>query len=231
MAKRIGPALPDLRFDVRDVPGHVVLDEVESLRDHFVGVTRAAGDIGDGEGGALPHVLVIDLGHGYLEAPAELGLEALEHGALALEGAHVRQVQLDGADRHPCDRHARASSPACYSDRATSSVVKASMMSPGCTPLIPSTPMPHSRPCSTSRTSSLKRLRELRTFSPSRVSPRLMRARAVRTIFLSTTMQPKIVPTLEIGKSCLTWARPCTVSRISGARRPESAALTSFRTS
>src|SRR6266702_3358998 len=210
MAKRIGPALPDLRFDVRDVPVHVVLDEVESLRDHFVGVTRAAGDIGDGEGGALPHVLVMDLGYGHLEAPAELVLEALEHVALALEGALVRQVQLHGAHRHPCDRHARASSPACYSDRATSSVVKASMMSPGCTPLIPSTPMPHSSPCSTSRTSSLKRLREL------------------RTIFPSTTTQPKIVPTLEIGKSCLTWARPCTVSRISGARRPESAALTSF---
>jgi hypothetical protein len=44
---------------------------------------------------------------GDLEALAELVLEALQDVALSLERAHVRQVQLDGADRHPRRRHAR----------------------------------------------------------------------------------------------------------------------------
>src|SRR6266511_3133947 len=67
--------------------------------------------------------------------------------------------------------------------------------------------------------------------SPRRVSPRLMRTRAVRMILPSMTEQPKIVPTLEMGKSCLICARPWTVSRISGASMPLSAALTSLMTS
>src|SRR3989442_1758094 len=73
------------------------------------------------------------------------------------------------------------------------------MMSPGWTPLTPSTPMPHSSPCRTSRTSSLKRLREAMVFSPSRVSPRLMRTRAVLMILPSITAQPKIFPISKVG--------------------------------
>src|SRR5215470_15439717 len=98
----------DLHLDVRHVTVHVVLDVVERLRDDLVGVARVAGDARDGEGGALPGVVVIDFGHGDLEALAQPILQALEDVTLALEGAHVRQVQLDGAHRHPGRRHANA---------------------------------------------------------------------------------------------------------------------------
>ena len=44
-------------------PVHVVLDEVHRLGDDLVGVPRVGGDVGDRERGALPDVLVVDLGH------------------------------------------------------------------------------------------------------------------------------------------------------------------------
>src|SRR6266542_2722279 len=217
----------DLHLEVRDVAIHVILEEVHRLGDHLVGVAGVAGHARQGQGGALPGVVVIDLGHRDLEAVPELFLEALQGVALPLQGPDIGQVQLHRTDRNARRRHVRRS----YSVRATSSVVKASMMSPGCTPLMPSTPIPHSRPCSTSRTSSLKRLSELTVLSPSTVSPRLIRTRAPRTILPSVTLEPKTVPTLVIGKSWRTWARPRRVSRISGASMPLSAAFTSLMAS
>ncbi len=85
------------------------VEAIERLGDDLVGVARIARDAGDGERGPLPGVVVVHFRDGDLEALAELVLEALQDVALALERAHVRQVQLDGADRHPRRRHARGS--------------------------------------------------------------------------------------------------------------------------
>src|SRR5262245_10460121 len=168
---------------VGDVAVHVVLDVVHGLRDHLVGVPGVTRDTGQGERRALPDVVMVHLGDRDLEAAAQRVLESLERVALAFERSHVGQVQLDGADRHPRARHR-------YKVRATSSVVKASMTSLGCTPLMPSMPIPHSRPWSTSRTSSLNRLSEDTVLSPRTVSPRLMRVFAPRTILPSVTAEP-----------------------------------------
>src|SRR5215471_7675019 len=104
--RRIGSQ--DFYLDVRYVAVHVVLDVIERLRDDLVGVARVAGDAGDGEGGTLPGVVVIHLGHGDLEALAQPILQTFEDVPLALQGTHVRQVQLDGTHRHPGRRHANA---------------------------------------------------------------------------------------------------------------------------
>jgi len=63
---------------------HIVLDVVERLGDHLVGVTRIAGDAGHGQGGPLPGVVMIHFRDGDLEALAEFGLEAPQDVALPL---------------------------------------------------------------------------------------------------------------------------------------------------
>jgi hypothetical protein len=48
---------------------------------------------------------VVDLGHGDLEAGPNLFLETLQDVALALQRVHVRQVQLNEAQRDARCRH------------------------------------------------------------------------------------------------------------------------------
>src|SRR5690348_8480933 len=95
----------DLHVDVGDPAVDVILDVVHGLGDHLVGVAGVTGHAGQGQGRALPHVVMIHLRDRDLEAPPQGVLEPLQRVPLALEGPDVRQVQLDGADRHPRPRH------------------------------------------------------------------------------------------------------------------------------
>src|SRR5438034_4498332 len=97
------------------------------------------------------------LRRGYVEAVVEAVLEALQDVALVLERVTRREMQFPRHDPHD---HAGVS------ERATSSIRYASIRSPTFKSLKFSTPMPHSNPSRTSRTSSLKRLSEARV--PSR---------------------------------------------------------------
>src|SRR5262245_2717549 len=180
----------------------MIFDEVHGLGHDFVGVTRVGGDVGEREGGALPRVLVVDLRYRDLEARPHPLLEPPEDVALALQRIHVRQVQL----HHP-QRHARGHGPsraARYSVRATSSVENTSSTSPAWIPGTASTPIPHSWPFGTSRTSSLKRLSEVTTPWPMTSSPRRTRTLAPRTILPSDTYEPAMGPSFEITKICRT---------------------------
>src|SRR2546422_284226 len=93
------------------------------------------------------------LRRGYVEAVVEAVLEALQDVALVLERVTRREMQFPRHDPHD---HAGVS------ERATSSIRYASIRSPTFKSLKFSTPMPHSNPSRTSRTSSLKRLSEAR---------------------------------------------------------------------
>jgi hypothetical protein len=69
---------------------------------------RGAGDdahAGQRERGALPGILMVDLGHRDLKAAPELLLETLEGATLALQRPHIGQVDLHRPHRHPRRRH------------------------------------------------------------------------------------------------------------------------------
>jgi hypothetical protein len=55
-------------------------------------------------GGPLPEVLVVELGHGDVEARAQAALDALQHLPLVLEGTRVLQMKFEReqTDRHGC---------------------------------------------------------------------------------------------------------------------------------
>src|SRR2546427_259995 len=101
--------------------------------------------------GALPQILMRRLRRGDVEAVVEAVLEALQDMAFVLERVARHQVQLPRPDAHD---HAGVS------ERATSSIRYASIRSPTFRSLKFSTPIPHSNPSRTSRTSSLKRFSE-----------------------------------------------------------------------
>src|SRR3989442_15462753 len=88
------------------------------------------------------------LRRGYVEAVVEAVLEALQDVALVLERETRREMQVPRHDPHD---HEGAS------ERATSSIRYASISSPTFKSLKFSTPMPHSNPSRTSRTSALNR--------------------------------------------------------------------------
>src|SRR5579859_3054363 len=83
------------------LPVEVTLGAVEELLE--LGV--AARDARNREAGALPELVVVDLGHGGAEALLELGLRRLDVLALALERAGGREVQLDREDADVARAH------------------------------------------------------------------------------------------------------------------------------
>src|SRR6266566_4761220 len=153
------------------------------------------------------------LRRGYVEAVVEAVLEALQDVALVLERVTRHEMQLPRHDPHD---HAGVS------ERATSSIRYPTFKS-----LKFSTPMPHSNPSRTSRTSSLKRLSEARVPSYTSTPSRTTRTRAVRGMTPERTKLPAIVPTFAILNSWRTSASPRTTSFFSGASRPAIAAFTS----
>src|SRR5438105_2911338 len=100
------PASPELHRPVDHVALEVLLHEVHHLVDHLVGVPRVVRDARDGEGRALPGVVMVHLGDRDVEAPPHLVLQALEDVALALERADLREVELEDAEPHARGRHA-----------------------------------------------------------------------------------------------------------------------------
>ena len=80
--------------------------------------------------------------------------------------------------------------------------------------------MPHSKPCSTSRASSLNRFSDaMRPLNTSTLS-RTRRTSAVRLIFPCVTWQPAIVPMREILKTLRTSTVPICSSFSSGLSMP-----------
>src|SRR2546423_1653334 len=139
--------------------------QVVRLPQHALGVPPIGRHDARRQLGALPQVVVGRLRGRDVEAVVETVLQALEDMPLVLEGATRREMQLP---RHDPDDHAGVS------ERATSSMRYASIRSLTFRSLKFSTPMPHSNPSRTSRTSSLKRLSEARvpsyTSTPSRTT-------------------------------------------------------------
>ena len=88
-------------------------------------------------------------------------------------------------------------------------------------------PMPHSKPLSTSFTSSLKRRSE--AILPVKIGfvSRSRRTIAVRVTLPSVTEEPAMVPSLGTLKSCCTLAWPTTFSRMMASSRPSIASFTS----
>src|ERR1041385_4648796 len=129
------------------------------------------------------------LRRGYVEAVVEAVLEALQDVALVLERVTRREMQLPRHDPHD---HAGVS------ERATSSTRYASIRSPTLRSLKFSTPMPHSNPSRTSRTSSLNRFNDANVPSYTSTPSRTTRTRPVRGITPLRTKLPPIVPTLAI---------------------------------
>src|SRR5579862_1914876 len=197
-------------------------------RGELVGRARVARDQGGRQRAALPELVMVDLRDRRAEAVCELRLRRLHVLPLALQRPCLREVQLD---RDDCDE-ARAqdwsaavpAGTASSSDvRSTSRVSNTSKMSPSRRSLKPSSRMPHSKPSTTSRASSLKRLscatvvswisapsRKMRTFAPRRTRPLV-------------TMQPAIVPSRETRKSARTSTSPITASVETGESMPTSA--------
>ena len=83
--------------------------------------------------------------------------------------------------------------------------------------------MPHSKPSTTSRASSLKRLSCAIVVSWMRVPSRKMRTFALRRTTPLVTMQPAIVPRRETWKSARTSTSPITASVSTGESMPTSA--------
>jgi hypothetical protein len=63
-----------------------------------LGLARLTRHDGGGQAAALPQLVVVDLGDGCAEAVLQLRLGRLDVPALALEGARLRKVELDGQD-------------------------------------------------------------------------------------------------------------------------------------
>src|ERR671919_2223891 len=78
------------RPQLERLAGEVALGPVEEA-DELVVATR---DAGEGQARALPHVVVVDLGHRRAEAPLELRLDGEELLALALERMVLGEVEL-----------------------------------------------------------------------------------------------------------------------------------------
>src|SRR5256714_1073038 len=175
--------------------------QVVRLPQHALGVPPIGRHDARRQLGALPQVMVGRLRGRDVEAVVETVLEALQDVALVLERVTRREVQLPG---HDADDHAGVS------ERAISSMRYASIRSPTFTSLKFSTPMPHSKPSRTSRTSSLKRLSDASVPSYTSTPLRISRTRAVRGITPERTKQPAMVPTLAILKICRTSASPST---------------------
>src|SRR5713101_1980392 len=208
----------EARARVHDAGAVGRFDQAVCLPQHTLRVTAVGRHHAHRQLGALPQVLMRRLRRGHVEAVVEAVLEALQDVAFVLERVARHQVQLPRPHAHD---HAGVS------ERATSSIRYASIRSPTFRSLKFSTPMPHSNPSRTSRTSSLKRLSEARVPSYTSTPSRITRTRAVRGMTPLRTRLPAIVPTLAILKSWRTSASPSTTSRFSGLRRPSIAAFTS----
>ena len=148
-----------------------------TARSAAVDLPLLGADLAHAEGRALPEILVVTFRDRHVEVVGDLRLDLAEDSTLPLQRMILGDVHDEAKDAHdhgrirpfasrgaaacmaerpPALRHgARAAS----SRRATSSISNASITSPGLTSLKFSSPMPHSRPEVTSRTSSLKRRR------------------------------------------------------------------------
>src|SRR5204863_4067668 len=193
-------------------------DQAVRLPQHALRVAPVGGDHAHRQLGALPQVVMRRLRRRYIEPVVEAVVEALEDVALVLERVTRRKIQLP---RH--DPHGHAG----VSERAISSMRYASIRSPTFRSLKFSTPIPHSNPSRTSRTSSLKRLSEDSVPSYTSTPSRTTRTRAVRGMTPERTKLAAIVPTSASLNNSRTSASPRTTSFRSGASRPAIAAFTS----
>src|SRR2546430_8180074 len=203
---------------IRRPPRSTLLPYTTLFRSHTLRVSPVGRHDAHRQLGALPQVVMRRLRRGYVEAVVEAVLEALQDVALVLERVTRREMQFPRHDPHD---HAGVS------ERATSSIRYASIRSPTFKSLKFSTPMPHSNPSRTSRTSSLKRLSQASVPSYTSTPSRTTRTRAVRGMTPERTKLPAIVPTFAILNSWRTSASPNTTSFFSGASRPAIAAFTS----
>jgi hypothetical protein len=88
-------------------------DELERLRTQIAlgrveelhGLGMAARHARDGEPGALPDVVIVNLCHGCPEASVELSLGREELFPLPLQGVIVREVELDRQDADVAGAH------------------------------------------------------------------------------------------------------------------------------
>src|SRR5216110_3315508 len=195
-------------------------DQLVRFAQHALGVAAIGADHGSRQLRPLPEILMPRLGHRHVEAVVHPVLEALHDRPLVLERLARGQVQLPHHHAHNHDSGA-------VSERATSSMRYDSIRSPTLMSLKFSIPMPHSKPSRTSRTSSLKRLREPMPPSYTSTPSRITRTRAVRGMTPERTKHPAIVPTFAILNVCRTSASPSTTSFFSGVSRPSIAAFTS----
>src|SRR3989454_600589 len=185
----------ETRARVHDAGAVGRFDQAVCLPQHTLRVTPVGRHHAHRQLGALPQILMRRLRRGDVEAVVEAVLEALQDMAFVLERVARHQVQLPRPDAHD---HAGVS------ERATSSIRYASIRSPTFRSLKFSTPIPHSNPSRTSRTSSLKRLREASVPSYTSTPSRTTRTRAVRGMTPERTKLPAIVPTPRCTPSTLT---------------------------
>ena len=110
---------PELPFLTIQVPLGLV---EQALR-----LARLPRDAGHGETGALPQLVVVDLGDGRAEAVLELRLGGADELALALQRARLGEVKLDGEDGD--EAGAQESSAAAAGTGASSEVRSTSRVS------------------------------------------------------------------------------------------------------
>ena len=124
----------------RDQPRLDAFDLVERPRSAISSTMSRRRDGDDAEPGALPEILMRDLGDGDVELPQPI-LHPPQHHALVLQRLRIGQVELDASSRRPPIMCRTA-----YAVCATRSIVNTSMTSPTLMSLKCSRPMPHSKP-------------------------------------------------------------------------------------
>src|SRR5207245_7941271 len=101
---------------VQDGSSIVILDEVDDLAKHLVGMPAAVADAAYPDGQRLPAIQVCHLGHRHIEAAAELLHQGTAHLAFSLEAVIFRQLEdeLAGAHNHLCPIRIRNNLPEDY---------------------------------------------------------------------------------------------------------------------
>src|SRR2546422_3757270 len=162
-----GPAgLPGASGEVldlatQDLAGDLAFDLALDRRKGLLQGQAGRRDSDDPQRGALPEILMIDLGDRNVVMPAQAVFEAAQDLPLFLKRTNGGQMGLDDAQRdgHVLRPGKRGAGPQRFLT-AIFSTLNPSMTSPIFTSLKLARPIPHSYPAFTSLTSSLNRLRD-----------------------------------------------------------------------
>ncbi len=115
-------ALEPRGLDVEELDVGCVRDEPLDRREHLAHLRVRAADDGDADRGALPRVLVVDLGDRHAVAMTQPVDDRTDRGALGLQRSALRNVQVEanGGRVHPAifAPYASVRSPWCIRGRA-----------------------------------------------------------------------------------------------------------------